>query len=66
MSLLFADLSTETPFIANPNMVFREEGDAALLFDPDTGAVWILNFTAVAVWKLLDGKRDLRQVMAAL
>ena len=62
-----ADLATDVYLIANPDVVLREEEDeAALLFDPDTGAVHILNSTAVAVWQLLDGKRDLSQIMADL
>lgn len=48
-------------------MVLREEDDdAAILFDPNSGAVRVLNVTAAAVWKLLDGTRTLAQVLAAL
>ena len=62
-----ADLPAGARLIANPSMVFREEeDDAALLFDPDTGTLHILNATAIAVWKLLDGKRDLGRIMADL
>jgi hypothetical protein len=64
---MLADLPAGARLIANPNMVFREEEeDAALLFDPETGVLHILNATAVAVWKLLDGKRDLGRIMADL
>lgn len=60
-------LPTDTILIQSPSFVFREEDDdAALLFDPDTGAVRVLNATAVAVWQRLDGKRDLRRVVADL
>jgi hypothetical protein len=53
--------------ITNPGMVLREEEDgAALLYDPETGAVRILNGSATAIWKLLDGKRSLADVVAAL
>lgn len=53
--------------IANPMMVLREEDDsAAILFDPDTGAVRVLNMTAVAIWKLLDGTRTFDQLLVAL
>ena len=37
-----------------------------MLYDPDTGAVRVLNPTAVAVWKLLDGRRTLAEVVEAL
>lgn len=54
-------------FIANPDLVLREEEDnTALLFDPETGAVRVLNATAVAIWNLLDGSRDLTALLASL
>lgn len=60
-------LPRETILMQNPSFVLREEeDDAALLFDPDTGAVRVLNGTALAVWNRLDGKRDLSQVVADL
>jgi hypothetical protein len=57
----------ETRLMVNPNLVLREEGDeGALLYDPDTGAVRILNLTAVAVWKLLEAERTASEVIRAL
>ena len=51
----------------NPNLVLRiEDDDCALLFDPDNGWVKMLNGTAVDVWRQLDGKRSVRQVIDAL
>jgi hypothetical protein len=51
----------------NPNVFLREEEDeAGILYDPDTGSVGILNATAVEVWKLLDGHREVAQVIGAL
>ena len=51
----------------NPLMVLREESDAcALLFDPDSGQVHVLNPTAVAVWKHFDGHRTLREITRSL
>jgi hypothetical protein len=53
--------------VQNPAFVLREEeDDAALLFDPDLGAVRVLNGTALAVWKRLDGKRNLSRIVADL
>lgn len=43
---------------ANSRIVFREEDEEALLFDPDTGAVKILNETGKLIWSNLDGKTD--------
>jgi hypothetical protein len=50
-----------------PGLVFREESDdCAILFDPDSGSVRILNETAAAVWKKLDGKIPLSEAFADL
>ena len=53
--------------IANPAVVLREEfDDWAVLFNPDTGNAVGVNPTGVAIWKLLDGRRTLAEVAAAL
>jgi len=53
--------------VVNPCMVLREESDdCALLFDPDSGRVHLLNPTGVAVWKRLDGRRSLHEVSVSL
>jgi hypothetical protein len=41
---------------ANLKIVFREESEGALLFDPDTGMVKVLNDTGKLIWANLDGK----------
>ncbi len=41
---------------AHSRIVFREEGEEALLFDPDTGKVKVLNETGKFIWNNLDGK----------
>jgi len=61
------EVTLDTQVVLNPNMVLREEGDeGSILFDPDTGAVRVLNLTATTIWKLLEEQRTLHQVMAAL
>lgn len=40
----------------NPKIVFREEGEEALLFNPDNGTVKVLNETGKFIWSNLDGK----------
>lgn len=45
----------DKPKVSN-SAVFREEGDEAFLFNPDTGDIKILNSTGVFIWKLCDGK----------
>jgi hypothetical protein len=65
---------TEQPVIdldsrlaVNPTLVLREESDdCALLFDPDNGRVHVLNPSAVAIWKRLDGHLSLRELTGSL
>lgn len=53
--------------IANPLIVLREEfDDWAILFDPDTGNAFGLNPTGVFIWKLLDGKHGLEDIVGRL
>jgi SynChlorMet cassette protein ScmD len=53
--------------IANPFVLLREEfDDWAVLFDPDAGQGFGLNPTGVYVWKLLDGKHSVDDMLEAL
>ncbi len=53
--------------IANPFVILREEfDDWAVLFDPDTGHGFGLNPTGVYIWKLLDGKHSIEDMLSAL
>jgi SynChlorMet cassette protein ScmD len=57
----------ETPEkpIANPVVVLREEFDEwAVLFDPDTAKAVGINPVGVAIWKLMDGERNLEKIVA--
>jgi SynChlorMet cassette protein ScmD len=55
---------TDKP-IANPVVVLREEfDDWAVLFNPDTAYAMGTNPVGVAVWKRLDGKRSLEDVVS--
>lgn len=50
--------------IANPLLVFREEfDDWAILFDPDTGDGFGLNPVSVFIWKRLDGKHTIQDIL---
>jgi len=54
---------TDKP-IANPVVVLREEfDDWAILFNPDTAAAVGINPIGVAVWKRMDGKRSLMEIV---
>jgi SynChlorMet cassette protein ScmD len=51
--------------IANPVVVLREEFDEwAVLFDPDTAKAVGINPVGVAIWKLMDGERNLEKIVA--
>ena len=53
--------------VANPLIVLREEfDDWAVLFDPDTGNAFGLNPTGVFIYKLLDGKHTVEDILAEL
>lgn len=48
----------------NPEIVLRQESDDwALLFDPDTGAVFGLHPVSVLIWKLLDGRHTVDEIL---
>jgi SynChlorMet cassette protein ScmD len=50
--------------LANPLIVLREEfDDWAILFDPDTGNAFGLNPVGVFIWKLLDGKHSIPDIL---
>jgi hypothetical protein len=54
-------------FIRNPDVVLREEDpDGALLFNPDTNQIRVINATGLFIWKHCDGKKDLSAIVSAL
>ena len=57
---------TDRP-IAIPVVVLREEfDDCAILFNPDTADAVGFNAVGVAVWKLMDGKRSLKDIVCEI
>ena len=51
--------------VANPVVVLREEfDDWAVLFNPDTAEAVGINPVGVVMWKLMDGKHTLEDIMA--
>ncbi|MBP8973033.1 MAG: PqqD family protein [Anaerolineae bacterium] len=52
--------------IANPELVFRTDGEEGLLFDPETGQIIYLNETAAFIYGLLDGKHSREQIIGLL
>jgi SynChlorMet cassette protein ScmD len=52
---------------ASPAVVLREEfDDWAVLFDPETGAGFSLNPVGVFVWRHLDGRHSVDDIMDAM
>jgi SynChlorMet cassette protein ScmD len=57
---------TDRP-IANPIVVLREEfDDWAVLFNPDTADAVGTNPIGVAIWKRMDGKRSLEDIVSEI
>lgn len=51
-------------YTKNPDIVLREEdAGGALLFNPDSNRIKMLNETGVFIWHLFDSTRDLTQVI---
>ncbi len=50
--------------VANPTVVFREEfDDWAVLFDPETGAAFGMNPVSALIWKTLDGRHTISDIL---
>ena len=57
----------KTLFVRNPDVILREEDpDGALLFNPDTNQIRVINPTGLFIWKHCDGKKDLPAIVNAL
>ena len=57
---------TDKP-VANPIVMLREEfDDWAVLYHPDTAEVVGINPVGAAVWKRMDGKSSLEQIVAEI
>jgi len=53
--------------IANPLIVFREEfSDWAVLFHPDSGKGFGLNPVGKFIWKHLDGKHTVQEILSKI
>ncbi len=48
------------------NIIFRREEDDALLFNPETGQIKLLNYTSIAIWEICDGKHSLDDIIVIL
>lgn len=52
--------------IANPELVFRTDGEEGLIFDPESGQIIYLNETAAFIYGLLDGTHSREQLIGLL
>jgi SynChlorMet cassette protein ScmD len=53
--------------VPNPVAVLREEfDDWAVLFNPDNAMALGINPTGVAIWKALDGSRDIPEIASEI
>ena len=58
--------STEIKFVRNPDVVLREEDpdEGALLFNPDTNQVKVINTTGLFIWQQCGVARTLDEIIA--
>jgi len=60
-------MPTDAVPVSNPLIVLREEfDDWAVLFNPETGAAYAIDPVAVFIWKRLDGKKNIDDIVADL
>jgi hypothetical protein len=59
-------MAQETYLAVNPDIVCRVEGEEALLFDPETEKVKVLNVTGLMLWNLCDGSHSQHDLVQAL
>lgn len=60
-------MSKDKKPVANPLIVLRQEfDDWAVLFDPDTGNAFGLNPVSVFIWKHLDGRHTIEDILKEL
>ena len=53
----------EKKLVANPEVILREDFKTlAILFDPDKVKVFTINRVGLAIWKLIDGKHNIREI----
>jgi hypothetical protein len=52
-------------YIRNPDAVIHEEDpDGALVFNPDTDQIKVLNQTGVFIWRICDGSHEVESIIA--
>ncbi len=60
-------MTDKNNLIANPLVILREElDDWAILFDPNTGEGFAINPVSAFIWKCLDGKHTIEDIIKKL
>ena len=59
------NVATERP-ARRPDVWLRQAEGENVVFDPKTGAVHILNATALAIWELCDGETRVGEMVEAI
>lgn len=61
-------MSETRRYLANPDVSCPEEGpdDGASLFNPDTGAILVINPVGLLIWQALDRPRSKDEIVAYL
>ncbi len=54
------------PIVRREDVEFHEIDGEGILFDPTTGNTHRLNATALAIWRLCDGRSDRAHIAAAM
>jgi PqqD family protein of HPr-rel-A system len=52
--------------VRKPGVWLRQAGDENAVYDPSTGAVHLLNASALAIWDLCDGETQPEEMIAAI
>ena len=60
--------STHSPrYFRNPDVVIHEEDpDGALVYNPDTDQITVLNQTGFFIWQLCDGSHDMQGIVSSV
>jgi len=52
-------------YVRNPDAVIHEEdSDGALVFNPDTDQIKVINQTGFFIWQLCDGSHEMESIIA--
>lgn len=67
MNVAEGDPANNEKLVRNPDVILREDDPGgALLFNPDTNQIRVLNATALFIWKHCDGKKDVPDIIDEL